>query len=120
MHTKPQLAAAMLQAMAHEGLLPFKDIVAACLYGNSPDFLHAVDACVGVTAFLAMPSETRCWLQRPRTEDKTYKDHGDVHSKRVLVEADHAPCTVAALAACLPASRWYRRTVSAGTKGPIV
>ena len=119
-HTKPQLAAAMLQAMAHEGLLPFKYIVADCLYGNSPDFLHAVDACVGVTAFLAIPSETRCWLQRPRTEDKTYRYHGDVHSKRVLVEADNAPCTVAALAACLPASRWYRRTVSEGTKGPIV
>jgi SRSO17 transposase len=27
---------------------------------------------------------------------------------------------VAALAASLPASRWYQRTVSEGTKGPIV
>ena len=34
--SKPQLAAAMLEAMAHEGLLPFKYIVADCLYGNSP------------------------------------------------------------------------------------
>ena len=30
-----------------------------------------------------------------------------------------APDTVAALATNLPASSWYRRTVSAGTKGPI-
>src|SRR5438128_6007173 len=37
--SKPQLAAAMLQAMAHEGLLPFKYVVADCLYGNSPAFL---------------------------------------------------------------------------------
>ncbi len=29
------------------------------------------------------------------------------------------PRTVAALAASLPASRWYRRKVSEGTKGPI-
>ena len=29
--SKPQLAAAMLQAMAQEGLLPFKDVVADCL-----------------------------------------------------------------------------------------
>src|SRR5215471_2287912 len=42
-HTKPQLAAAMLQAIAHEGLLPFKYLVADCLYGNSPDFLDAIN-----------------------------------------------------------------------------
>jgi SRSO17 transposase len=69
-HTKPQLAAAMLQAIAHEGLVPFKSIVADCVYGNSPTFLDAVDACVGVTALVAISSETRCWLQAPRTTDK--------------------------------------------------
>jgi len=118
-HSKPQLAAAMLQAIAHEGLLPFKYIVADCLYGNSPDFLDAVDACVGVTALVAIPSETRCWLQPPRTEDKTYTYKGEVRSKRVLVGSDTSPCTVAAVAASLPASRWYRRQVAEGTKGPI-
>ena len=30
-HTKPQLAAAMLQTIAQEGLLPFKYVVADCL-----------------------------------------------------------------------------------------
>ena len=34
--SKPQLAAAMLQAIAHEGLLPFKYVVADCLYGQQP------------------------------------------------------------------------------------
>ena len=63
----------MLEAIAHEGLLPFKYIVADCLYGNSPTFLDAIDACVGSTAFVAIPSETRCWLQRPRTADKRYR-----------------------------------------------
>ena len=116
---KPQLAAAMLQAIAHEGLLPFKYVVADCLYGNSPDFLDAVDACVGVTTFVAIPAETRCWLQAPRTTEQTYPYAGEVHSKRVVVGSDHAPCPVAALAVNLPASRWYRRKVSEGTKGPI-
>jgi SRSO17 transposase len=36
--SKPQLAAAMLQHIAREGLLPFKYLVADCLYGNSLDF----------------------------------------------------------------------------------
>ena len=70
--SKPQLAAAMLQALTQEGLLPFKYVVADGLYGNSPDCLDAVDGRVGVTTFVALPAETRCWLQRPQTEDKTY------------------------------------------------
>jgi SRSO17 transposase len=116
--SKPQLAAAMLEAMAHEGLLPFKYIVADCLYGHSPTFLDAVDACVGRTALVAIPSETRCWLQRPRTADQHYRYKGEARTKRV-VEPDSAPCMVATVAASLPASSWYRRKVSEGTKGPI-
>jgi SRSO17 transposase len=117
--TKPQLAATMLQAIVHEGLLPFKYVVADCLYGNSPDFLDAVDACVGVMTLVAIPADTRCWLQRPRTEDKTYIYKGDVRSKRVVVAPTTAPRPVAAVAASLPASSWYQRTVSEGTQGPM-
>ena len=117
--SKPQLAATMLQAIAQEGLLPFKYLVADCLYGNSPDFLDAIDACVGVTAFVAIPADTRCWLQAPRTTHQTYTYKGEVRSKRVVGAAAPAPSSVAALAASLPASRWYQRTVSEGTKGSI-
>jgi SRSO17 transposase len=116
---KPQLAAAMLHALRQEGLLPFKYVVADCLYGNSPDFLDAVDACVGVTTFVAIPAETRCWLQRPRTEDKTSLYRREERAKRVVVDAAPAACPVATVAASLPASSWYRRKVSEGTKGPI-
>lgn len=117
--SKPQLAAAMLQVIAHEGLLPFKYLVADCLYGNSPDFWDAVEACVGVTAFVATSAETRCWLHRPLTMDTTYTYKGEVRAKRRVVAADPSPCTVATVAARLPASSWYQRTVSEGTKGPI-
>jgi SRSO17 transposase len=118
--SKPQLAATMLQAIVREGLLPFKYVVADCLYGNSPGFLDTVDACVGVTTLVAIPSETRCWLQRPRTEDRLYTYKGEVHSKCVVIAPTTAPLSVAAVAASLPASSWYRRQVSQGTKGPIV
>jgi SRSO17 transposase len=118
--SKPQLAATMLQAIVHEGLLPFKYVVADCLYGQSPDFLDAVDACVGVTTLVAIPADTRCWLQAPRTAEQVYRYKGAVRTKQVVVSPAPAPYTVAALAARLPASRWYRRRVSEGTKGPIV
>jgi SRSO17 transposase len=120
LQSKPQLAAALLQTIAQEALLPFKYVVADGLYGNSPAFLDAVDKCIGVTAFVAIPAETRCWLQAPWTTDKTYTSKGEVRTKRVVVGPAHEPCTVAALAARLPPSSWYRRQVSEGTKGPIV
>src|SRR6266700_1724370 len=118
-HTKPQLAAEMVRAIRSEGRLPFKSLVADGLYGNSPDFLDAVDACVGVSWFVAVPAETRCWLQRPLTTEKTYTYKGAVRAKRVLPPETQTPLTVAALAQSLASSCWYRRMVSEGTKGPI-
>jgi SRSO17 transposase len=103
--TKPQLAAAMLQAIAHDGLLPFKYVVADCLYGHSPAFLDAVDACVGVTTLVAIPADTRCWLQVPRTEEQVYRYKGEVRAKRKGVAPDNVPCPVATIATRLPASR---------------
>src|SRR5262244_1829627 len=119
-HTKPQLAAEMVTAICSEGRLPFKYVVADCLYGNSPDFLDAIDACVGVTALVSIPAETRCWLQRPLTTEKTYTYKGEGRAKRVVAPATQAPVTVEALAQSFASSCWYRRTVSEGTKGPIV
>ena len=89
------------------------------LYGNSAEFLDAVDACVGVTALVAIPGESRCWRLRPQSEDQTYRYPGQERSKRVVAGAEQKPTTVAALAVSLPASSWYRRQVSEGTKGPI-
>jgi SRSO17 transposase len=117
--TKPQLAVEMLRAIRCEGRLPFKYIVADCLYGNSPVFLDALDACVGVTALVSVPADTRCWLQRPATLDKTSRYKGEVRCKRVLAPSAEAVLTVQALAQSLSPHVWYRRKVSEGTKGPI-
>lgn len=78
-----------------------------------------MEACGGVTALLAIPSETRCWLQRPQITAKRYKYKGEARSKRVVVNPDSAPHPVATVATRLPAAHWYRRKVSEGTKGPI-
>jgi SRSO17 transposase len=119
-HTKPQMAADMVKAIWNEGRLPCRYLVADGLYGNSPAFLDAIDACVGVTALVAVPADTRCWLQRPPTTEHTYTYQGAVHAKRVVASATQAPLTVTALAESLPSAAWYCRTVSEGSKGPIV
>jgi SRSO17 transposase len=118
--TKPQLAAAMLRRISQDGLLSFRYIVADSVYGNSPEFWTALDACVGTTALVAISSETRCWVQRPPVQTKTYRYQGAERTKSQVHPAVPAPQSVAALAASLPSWRWYRRTVSVGTKGPIV
>ncbi len=105
-HTKPQLAVEMLQAIRRENRLPFKSIVADCLDGHSPDVLDALDACVGVTALVSMPAETRCWLQRPLTTEKTSPYKGEARAKRVGAPATQAPVTGEALAQSLASSCW--------------
>jgi hypothetical protein len=114
----PPWAAAMWQAMVQERLRPCKDVVADGLDGHSPDFLAAVAAGVGVTALVAVSSETRGWLQAPRTMAKPSLYKGAARSQRGVGGPDHAPGTVAAVAAPLPASQWYRRQGSEGTTGP--
>ena len=114
----PQLAAAMVRALHHVGVLPFKYIVADCLYGNSPDFWAACEACVGTVAFVATPADTRGWLQPLATTTHTYTYKGQQHARRVAV-TDTPPGTIAELARAIPATFWYRRTVSEGTKGPM-
>src|ERR687886_364337 len=116
--SKPQLAAAMVQALHQAGILPFRYIVADCLYGNSPDFWAACEACVGTVAFMATPADTRGWLQPLATTTHTSTYKGKQRSKRVAVPAT-PPSTVAEVAHAIPATFWYRRTVSEGTKGPI-
>ena len=117
--TKPQLAAAMLQGLRQEGILPFRYIVADSVYGKSPDFLAAIEACVGATALVAISSETRCGSQRPATQEQVYRYQGAERTKRHLRPTASAPQRVAAVAATLPAWQWYRRIVSEGTQGPI-
>ena len=70
LQTQPPLAAAMLRGIRPEGIRPCRSIVADSVYGHSPDFLAAIEACVGATALVAISSETRWWPQRPATQEQ--------------------------------------------------
>jgi SRSO17 transposase len=118
--TKPQVAGAMVRTRAQEGILPFQDLVADGLYGNSPALLAAVEACRGLTYLVAIPSDTRCWLQGPVRQAKHDRDRGEARTARTGAPNDGAPPTVEAIAKALQDTFWYRRTVSEGTTGPIV
>jgi SRSO17 transposase len=118
--TKPQLAGAMVRALFQERVLPFKYVVADGLYGNRADLLAAVEACWGVTSLVAIPADTRCGLHGPVMETHAYRDRGQARTTRMVTPEDSHPPTVERIAKRLPETCWSRRTVSEGTKGPIV
>jgi SRSO17 transposase len=117
--TKPQLARAMVRELSHDGILPFKYVVADCLYGNSSDFLEALEACRDLTYMVAMPADTHCWLQGPVLERKLYRYKGEARTKRTVAQKDSHPPSVGTDAKGIHNSFWPRRTVLEGTKGPI-
>jgi SRSO17 transposase len=118
--TKPQLAVEMFTAIRDEGILPFKYIATDSLYGSSPEFINAVDRLPGVTYFVSMASDTRCWLKRPVVREKTYKYKGTVKTRRILEDTSKTPIAFIDLAKSINDFFWYRRKVSEGTKGPIM
>jgi SRSO17 transposase len=117
--SKAQLAAQMLKDIYEGKQIPFKYVVADSLYGSNPDFIQAAEQCPGVTYFVEVPSDTRCWLTMPITREKQYRYKGEIRKKTVLEKTEKKPISVVSLAKSINDFFWYRRKVSEGTKGPI-
>lgn len=117
--TKPQLAADMFEDLVQDDVLPFTFVVADTIYGNSPDFIEAIEACPEKIYCVSIPHSTRCWLKQPITREKKYKYGGEIRSKQVVGKHEKKSLSVETIAKNLNNYFWYRRTVSEGTKGPI-
>ena len=117
--TKPQLAVEMFQELENQESIPFKYVAADTIYGNSPDFIEAVENCVGVTYFVSVANDALCWLTQPITRKKTYKYKGKKRTKTVIEKTEKKPLTLKTIAHNINDYFWYRRKVSEGTKGPI-
>jgi SRSO17 transposase len=117
--TKPQLAAEMLKDLYDSQSVPFKWVLADSIYGDNPEFIQAVEACEGVSYFVAVSSNTLCWLTTPLTRKRQYRYGGQLLEKTVLEVTEKKPIKLEELAKNIHDIYWYRRTVSEGTKGPI-
>lgn len=118
--SKPQLAVEMLEEVSNHNQLPFKYIAADCLYGNSPEFIEALEKLEDSIYFVAVPKDTQVFLKQPITREKTYKYKGRARTKEVLEDTVNKPIAVFEIAESLNDYFWYKRKVSEGTKGPIV
>jgi SRSO17 transposase len=117
--TKPQLAVEMLDDIIEQDILQVKYITADSIYGNSPDFITAVEKYPDKTYFVNASMDMKCWLRAPVTEEKPYKYAGEIRHKTVLRKGEKKPLTAIELAKSINSYFWYRRKVSEGTKGPI-
>ncbi len=117
--TKPELAAEMYHDIVTNAHLPFKYVVADSIYGNSFDFIDAVESYVGKIYMVSAPCDTLFWLRRPVTKEHEYQHKGEQCSKRVLAENEKAPMTFEKFGKNLHDVFWYKRIVSEGSKGPI-
>ena len=117
--TKPQLAVQLLQEISQQAMIPFRYAVADSIYGNSPEFIQAVERIRGVTYFVSMPNDTLCWLKNPVILQKQYRYKGKLRTKQVLRTPEQGPIEFKTLAKNINKYFWYRRKVSEGTKGPI-
>ena len=116
--TKPQLAVEMLHGFQKQKIIPYKYVLADSLYGNSPEFIDAVED-ANLTYFVSIPSDTLCWLKKPITIKKQYKYKGEIRSKAAIEKTEKKPISFKTLAMNTNDCFWYRRKVSEGTKGPI-
>jgi len=115
--TKPQLAAEMFHSLNSGGVLPFRYVTADSIYGNSPEFIEAIDSS-GKIFMVSVSCDTRCWFHPPVTDKKMYNYKGELHSKRVVAEGQKNSFSFREFAENLNDFFWYRRTVSEGSKGP--
>ena len=118
--TKPQLAVEMFEERENEQSIPFKYVTSDTIYGNSPEFIEAVERCVGVTYFVSIAQDALCWLKQPITRKKTYKYKGQKRTKTVLEKTEKKPLKLKTIARNINGYFWYRRKVSEVTKGQIV
>jgi len=117
--TKPQLASEMLNQLVEESVIPFKYVTADSIYGNSDDFIQAVEAFPQLTYFVETACTVRCWIGRPITRENTYKYGGKIRTKTIIEKTENKPIDFKTLAKGINDFFWYRRKVSEGTKGPI-
>lgn len=117
--SKPELAAEMYRDIVGRACLPFKYVVADSIYGNSPDFIEAVESDVGKIYMVSVPCDTLFWFRCPVTKEHVYQYKGEQRSKLVLADKEKTPITFGEFAKSLHKSFWYERIVSEGTKGPI-
>lgn len=118
--TKPQLAVDILREIRQEKVTRFKYVVGDSVYGQSPEFIQEIESDPQCIYLAGVSKDTKCWTDQPVIVDHEYQYKGEQRTKKIVDKSENKSIAVEALARNLNSFFWYRRTVSEGTKGPVV
>ncbi len=111
--TKPQIAVDLIHKIEQSGLFKAKWIGMDCLYGNSKEFLEAIQD--NYWYFADVHNNALVWRVQPTFEVPEYKGKGP-HPKKMVATTQAEPVSKLAEDDTIP---WRKRYLGEGAKGPI-
>jgi SRSO17 transposase len=113
--TKPQIAASMVRDLTVLGIVGLDWVTADEEYGKNGDLLDELEG-LGQRYVMEVPTTTTVWTEDPASCVPPYSGRGQPPRR----PSREAVCSVAELAAGLPADAWRRLQVREGAVGPLV
>jgi SRSO17 transposase len=117
--TTPTVGWELIEAVRQAGTLRARGVTGDEAFGRDTRLLDRIDG-LGRWSCAAVPHDTQLWRQRPATGVPSGSGQGRNPTRRRVRARAAAPEAVAQLAAALPADRWRRHTLTAGSQGPLV
>ena len=118
--TKNELAWAMLADLQQAATLPARWLTMDEAFGRDTHLLDHIANATPYFYLAEVPKDTRVWLETPATYLPEYTGQGRPPTLRQRAQDAPSACTVAALAAHLPADAWTIHALKAGAKGLIL
>jgi SRSO17 transposase len=117
--TKPRLGLERRRAIRQASPLRCRWVIGDEAFGRATDRPDRI-AEIGLWSFAEVPHDTRVWPQRPAIGLSPGRGRAPPPTHVRLEEGEAEPATVVQLAAMLPRKCWRRRTIKAGSQGPLV
>ncbi len=117
--TEPELGLEMIAGLVKRGGLPFRWVTCDEKYGKIPAFLDGI-AALDKWYLVEVPADTRVWLRRPAIEPPGRGLLGRPRLYPRVKRTAPPPLELRALMTQLPRTRWQRRKIQEGSKGPLM
>lgn len=117
--SEPELALDMIASLTRRAVVSFQWVTADEAYGKSPVFCDGI-AALGKWYLVEVPSDTRVWLRTPAIEPPGQGLLGRPRLHPRVARSAPPPREVRELVTDLPKSKWIRRMIKEGSKGPLV
>jgi len=114
--TKPDIGAAMINAVFERGQLPIRWVLADEFFGRDSAFRASIPS--AYSYFIQVPCNTRVWVDRPKVEEVEFKRKGKLYKRLRIVKGQPRPRELRELADDSNLV-WEQVTLKEGAKGPI-